>query len=119
MRGLDGSRQAGHVHDDMVCCVGWACVLLLVVYIAGWVYACMYMMTGWSPGMYYLAYGCMHVCVFSMFLHRIIIITVMQGYNFGAMSNRHLQRIISLKVPEHDVERKQVRETYLVAAVCV
>ena len=43
----------------------------------------------------------------------------MQGYNFGAMTNRRLQVIISLKVPEHDVEHKQVHETYLVTAVCV
>ena len=46
-----------------------------------------------------------------------IIITVMQGDNFGAMANNCLQGVISLRVPEHDVERKQVHKMYLVAAV--
>ena len=87
--------------------------------IAGWKYACMYMMTGRSPGMYELMYVCMHVCVFSVFPYYIIIITVVHDYNFGAMTNHRLQGIISLKVPEHDVERNQVREIYLVAAVCM
>ena len=43
----------------------------------------------------------------------------MQVYNFEAMTNYCLQGIISLKVPEHDVEHKQVHEAYLVATVCV
>ena len=43
----------------------------------------------------------------------------MKDYNFGAMTNYRLQDIISLRVLEHDVEHKQVRKTYLVAAVCV
>ena len=79
----------------------------------------MYMMTGWSPGMDDSIDACMHVCVFSVFLLYIIIITVLQDNNFGAMTNHRLQDIISLKVLEHDVEHKQVCETYLVAAVCV
>ena len=73
---------------------------------------------GMEPG--YVSFDvCMHVCVLSVFPHHIIIITVMLGYNFGAMTNHCLQGIISFKVPEHDEERKQVRETYLVAAICV
>ena len=81
----------------------------------------MYMMTGWSPGMYDLMYVCMHDCVFSVFPHYIIIIiiTLLQDYNFGAMTNHHLLVIISLKVPKYVVERKHVRETYLVTVVCV
>ena len=63
--------------------------------------------------------ACVHVWVFSVFSHFIIIITVLQDYNFGAMTNHRLQDIISLKVLEHDVEHKQVCKTYLVAAVCV
>ena len=43
---------------------------------------------------------------------------VVQGYNFGAMTNDLLQGVISLKVLEHDEEHKQVHDTYLVAAVC-
>ena len=35
------------------------------------------------------------------------------------MTNISFARLISLRVPEHDVKHKQVRETYLVAAVCV
>ena len=35
------------------------------------------------------------------------------------MTNHRLQEIISLKVLEHNVGHKQVRDTYLVAAVCV
>ena len=95
------------MYDDMVYCVlcGLGFILLLAMYIAGWEYACMYMMTGWSPGMYYSMYVCMHVCVFSVFSHYIIIITVLQDYNFGAMTNHRLQGIISLKVLEYDVER--------------
>ena len=50
----------------------------------------------------------MHVCVFSVFPPYIIIITVLQDCNFGAMTNHRLQDIISLKVPEHDVELVQV-----------
>ena len=65
----------------------------------------MYMMTGWSPGIYDSMYVCMHVCVFSVFPHYIIIINVVQDYNFGAVTNHHLQGIISLKVLEHDEER--------------
>ena len=72
----------------------------------------MYMMTGESPGMYY------YNVVFSVFPHYIIIINVVQGCSFGATSNHRLQGIISLKVPEHDEECKQLRETYLVVAVC-
>ena len=49
---------------------------------------------------------CTYACVFSVFLRYIIIITVMQGYNFGAMTNHRLQGIISLKVPKHDMEFK-------------
>ena len=79
----------------------------------------MYMMTGWSPSMYDLMSVCMHVCVFRVFSLYIIIITTLQGYNFGAMTNHRVQGIISLKVPEHDEERKHIRKTYLVAAVCV
>ena len=80
----------------------------------------MCMLTGRSPGMYDLMYICMHVGVFSMFLHYIIIfLTVVQDYNFGAMTNHRPQGIISLKVLEHEKEHKQVCETYLVAAVCV
>ena len=44
---------------------------------------------------------------------------VVQGYNFGAMTNDRLQGVISLKVLEHDEEHEQVHDTYLVAAVCV
>ena len=43
---------------------------------------------------------------------------VVQGYNFGAMTNDRLQGVISLKVLEHDEEHEQVHDTYLVAAVC-
>ena len=60
---------------------------------------------------------CLYVCVFSVFLHYYY--NCLAGYNFGVMTNHRLQDIISLKVPEHDVDHKQVRETYLVAAVCV
>ena len=42
---------------------------------------------------------------------------VVQGYNFGAMTNDRLQGV-SLKVLEHDEEHEQVHDTYLVAAVC-
>ena len=64
--------------------------------------------------------ACMFLCVLSVFPHYIIIIvTVVQVYTLGVMTNHCLQGIISLKVLEHDVEHKQVRETYLVAAVCV
>ena len=42
---------------------------------------------------------------------------VVQGYNFGAMTNERLQGV-SLKVLEHDEEHEQVDDTYLVAAVC-
>ena len=56
--------------------------------------------------MYYSMYVCTHVCVFSMFPHYIIIITVVQDYNFGATTDHRLLGIISLKVPEHDVEHK-------------
>ena len=44
---------------------------------------------------------------------------VVQGYNFGAMTNDSVQGVISLKVLEHDEEHEQVHDTYLVAAVCV
>ena len=44
---------------------------------------------------------------------------IVQGYNFGAMTNDRLQGVISLKVLEHDEEHEQVHDTYLVAAVCV
>ena len=44
---------------------------------------------------------------------------IVQGYNFGALTNDRLQGVISLKVLEHDEEHKQVHKTYLVAAVCV
>ena len=44
---------------------------------------------------------------------------VVQGYNFGAMTNDRLQGVISLKVLEHDEEHEQVHDTYLVAVVCV
>ena len=64
--------------------------------------------------------ACMFVNVFSVFLlYIIIIITIVQVCNFGAMTNHRLLDIISLKVTEHDVERNQVCETYLVAVVCV
>ena len=43
---------------------------------------------------------------------------VVQGYNFGAMTNDRLQGVISLKVLEHDEEHEQVQDTYLVTAVC-
>ena len=33
---------------------------------------------------------------------------VVQGYNFGAMTNDRLQGVISLKVLEHDEEHEQV-----------
>ena len=42
---------------------------------------------------------------------------VVQGYNFGAMTNDRLQGV-SLIVLEHDEEHEQVHDTYLVAAVC-
>ena len=42
---------------------------------------------------------------------------VVQGYNFGVMTNDRLQGV-SLKVLEHDEEHEQVHDTYLVAAVC-
>ena len=74
----------------------------------------------WSPVMDDSIDACMHVCVFSVFPHYfIIIITVLQDYNFGAMTNHRLQNIISLKVLEPDVEHKQVHKTYLVAGVGV
>ena len=41
---------------------------------------------------------------------------VVQGYNFGAMTNDHLQGV-SLKVLEHDEEHEQVHDTYLVLCV--
>ena len=43
---------------------------------------------------------------------------VVQGYNFGGMTNDRLQVVISLKVLDHDEEHEQVHDTYLVAAVC-
>ena len=65
-----------------ICCCVWGYGILLEymydVYFAVWGYACMYMMTGWSSGMYDLMSVCMHVCVFSMFMLYIIIITVLQ-----------------------------------------
>ena len=48
-----------------------------------------------------------------------MVIIVVQGCNFGAMTNNRLQGAISLKVPEHDEEYKQVHKIYLVAAVGV
>ena len=48
-----------------------------------------------------------------------IVVIVVQGCSFGALANNRLQHVISLKVPEHDKEHKQVHETYLVAVVCV
>ena len=73
---------------------------------------------GLEPG-YVLFDICTSACVFSVFPYYIIIITVMQGYNFGAMTNHRLQDIIRLKVSEHDMKHKHVRELYLVAVVCV
>ena len=69
--------------------------------------------------MYDLMSICRHVCVSSVFPLYIIVITVLQDYNFGVMTNHRLQRIISLKVPEHDVEHKKVHKIYMVVAVCV
>ena len=70
--------------------------------------------------MYDSMFVCMHVYVFSMILlYIIIVVTILQGFNFGAMTNHRLQGIVSLNVLKHDVEHKQVCETYLVAAVCV
>ena len=43
---------------------------------------------------------------------------VVQGYNFGAMTNDRLQGVISLKVLEHDEEHEQVHDTYLLQ-LCV
>ena len=68
----------------MLCAMRVGDVCYLVMYITGLEYACMYMMTGWSPNMYDSMYVCMHVCVFSVFPHYIILITVVQDYNFGA-----------------------------------
>ena len=72
----------------------------------GSMFACMHMMTGWSPAMDDSIDACMFVCVFSVFPHYIIIVTVLQDFNFGAMTNHRLHDVISLKVPEHDVEHK-------------
>ena len=112
----------GHVHVAVVLCVMcglgmhvfyfWLCIF------AGWEYACLYIMTGWSPVMDDSIDACLHICVFSVLLLYYYYDCV-QVYNFGAVTNNHLQDIISLKVLEHDVEHKQVRETYLVVAVCV
>ena len=104
----------------MVCGVMGFCLCTCVIYVFLRDGLCdMYMMTGGSPGMYDSIYVCMHVCLFSMFPLYIIIIIILQGYNFGAMTNHLLQGIVSLKVPKHNEELNQVRETYLVAAVCV
>ena len=48
----------------------------------------------------------------------LVITIVVQGYNFGAMTNDRLQGVIILKVLEHDEEHEPVHDTYLVAAVC-
>ena len=65
---------------------------------------CMYIMAGWSPVMYDLMHVCMLACLECYFMP--IVITVVQGCNFGAMANDHLQGVISLKVPKHDEEHK-------------
>ena len=80
MRGLDDSRWAGMclVMCCTVCCVGWGHVFYFwPCIIAGWEYARMYMMMGWSPGMDDSIDACMHVCVFSVFLLYIIIIILL------------------------------------------
>ena len=59
------------------------------------------------------------LCVPCSVIYALVIIVVMQGCNFGAQSNNRLQDVVSLKVLEHNEEHKQVRETYLVAVVCV
>ena len=62
--------------------VGDVCYIWLCI-IAGWEHACVYMMTGWSSSMYDLMSVYMHVCVFSVFPHYIIIITVVQVITLG------------------------------------
>ena len=87
MRRLDGSRWAGMCFGYGVLCVlcGWG-----MCFISGHVYlwdssmfVFMYMMTGWSPGMFDLMFVCMHVCVFSVFLLYIIIILLCRFITLG------------------------------------
>ena len=90
MDGSGGSWRAGHL---LLYAGLWdfACTCTCITYVFLRDGLCdMYMMMGWSPGMYGLMYVCMHVCVSSVFPHYIIIIIVVQDYNFGAMTNHRL-----------------------------
>ena len=52
---------------EAVCCVGGHVFISSYVYLRdGCIFACMYMMAGWSPMMYIMMYVCMHVGMFSV-----------------------------------------------------
>ena len=48
------------------------------------------------------------LCVPCSIISALVIIVIVQGCNFGALSNNRLQDVISLKVLEHDEEHKKV-----------
>ena len=66
-----------------LCAVWGGHVFYFWLCIVGCEHVCMYMMTGWSPGMDDSIDACMHVCVFSVFLLYIIIILLCRFITLG------------------------------------